>query len=214
MKKKIYQDYVIKDGKFVGDFEEMYQCFEDPWLQSIEDNILDSRRVIAKNWIKRISNKHQVRCCEIGCGYGFITSNLSQEGIDCIGTDISPTAIERAKNLHPECKFKVADFNDFDFYTEKKINVFLMAEITWYVLPKLKSFLEGIKRIKKETNEPVYLIHLLTTYADGVQKYGSDYFTDLDGILNYFSLNYVEYGHIFGGKDYVECQSTYFVAVI
>ena len=32
-KKKIpnYQDLVIKDGKFVGKFEEMYQKFSDPW---------------------------------------------------------------------------------------------------------------------------------------------------------------------------------------
>ena len=214
MKRKSYQDYVIKDGKFVGDFEEMYQSFEDPWLQSIDDNILDSRRVIAKNWIKRISTKQQVRCCEIGCGFGFITSDLTKEGINCIGTDISATAIKKAQNIHAECEFEVANVDDFEFYKKKKINVFLMAEITWYVLPHLKSFLEKIKQMKKETNEPIYLIHLLTTYADGVQKYGSNYFTDLEGILSYFSLNYFEYGYVFGGKEYVECQSTYFVAEI
>ena len=26
-----YQDYVIKDGKFVGEFDEMYKKFSDPW---------------------------------------------------------------------------------------------------------------------------------------------------------------------------------------
>ncbi len=26
-----YQDLVIKDGKFVGKFEEMYKKFSDPW---------------------------------------------------------------------------------------------------------------------------------------------------------------------------------------
>jgi hypothetical protein len=32
-----YQDYVIKSGKFVGKFEEMYSKFSDPWnlLQKI-----------------------------------------------------------------------------------------------------------------------------------------------------------------------------------
>lgn len=29
-----YQDYVIRDGKFVGKFEEMYQKFDDPWHQN------------------------------------------------------------------------------------------------------------------------------------------------------------------------------------
>ena len=26
-----YQDFVIKDGKFIGDFEGLYNNFEDPW---------------------------------------------------------------------------------------------------------------------------------------------------------------------------------------
>jgi len=30
-KSKDYHDYVIKNGKFIGAFEEMYQKFEDPW---------------------------------------------------------------------------------------------------------------------------------------------------------------------------------------
>ena len=215
MVKKRYQDYVIKDGKFVGDFEGLYQNADDPWLQSIDDNTYDSRRVLAKNWVKRISAKQTVRSCEIGCGFGFITSDLTKEGIKCIGTDISPTAIEKAKKIHSECNFEVADFNDFEFYKKEKINVFMMAEITWYVLPQLKSFIENLKNMREEMNEPIFLIHLLSTYADGVQKYGSDYFTDLEGILNYFSLNYVEYGYIVGGKEYdAESRGTYFVAKI
>ena len=36
-----YQDYVIKDGKFIGKFEEMYQKFDDPWHQSENGNFDD-----------------------------------------------------------------------------------------------------------------------------------------------------------------------------
>ena len=32
-----YQDYVIRDGKFVGKFEEMYQKFDNPWHQKEVD---------------------------------------------------------------------------------------------------------------------------------------------------------------------------------
>ena len=43
-----YQDYVIKNGKFVGEFEKMYQNHEDPWNQTkygfVENNI--SRQVV------------------------------------------------------------------------------------------------------------------------------------------------------------------------
>ena len=45
-----------------------------------------------------------------------------------------------------------------------------MAEVTWYVLPQLKGFLQSLHKHRAEVNEPIYLIHLLTTYGDGVQK--------------------------------------------
>ena len=32
-----YQDLVVKDGKFVGEFEKMYQDDSDPWGQSKEN---------------------------------------------------------------------------------------------------------------------------------------------------------------------------------
>ncbi len=119
MAKVRYQDYVIKDGKFVGDFEGMYKVCENPWLQSDDDNVFESRKVVAKNWIKKIALKSNVRVCEIGCGFGHITAELTKEGISCIGSDISPTAIEKAKALNQNCEFFVANFGDFDFYASK-----------------------------------------------------------------------------------------------
>ena len=215
MAEKRYQDYVIKDGKFVGDFEGMYKDCENPWLQNDDDNVFDSRRAIAKSWIKKIALNSTVRVCEIGCGFGHITAELTNDGISCIGSDISPTAIEKAKALNKNCEFHIANFNDFDFYTSKNINVFLMADVTWYVLPQLKIFLKNLSKLRTEVDEPLYLIHLLTTYADGVQKYGSEYFTNLEGILSYFGLNYLEYGYVVGGKEYdSESRGTYFVAKV
>jgi len=58
-----------------------------------------------------------------------------------------------------------------------------MSELTWYILPKLSDLLLFFKQ-----NFPgMYLIHLLTTYAPGKQKYGTEYFTDLQGIKECFS---------------------------
>ncbi len=42
-----YQDYVIKDGKFIGRFEEMYQKFEDPWNQ---------KACIADSYVRHATN--------------------------------------------------------------------------------------------------------------------------------------------------------------
>ena len=67
-----YQDYVMK-GKFIGG-DGMYKDRENPWLQSDADNLFDSRRAVAKNWIKKITLKTDIKVCEIGCGFGHITS--------------------------------------------------------------------------------------------------------------------------------------------
>ena len=32
-----YQDYVIKDGRLIGEFEGMYQDFDDPWEQTTRE---------------------------------------------------------------------------------------------------------------------------------------------------------------------------------
>lgn len=212
---KKYQDFVIKNGEFVGAFEEMYAAFEDPWLQSSQENVFDSRRLVAKNWIKKLAAEGEVRAVEIGCGFGHITSDLCKEGIDCVGIDISRTAIKKARLLHQDCQFEVAEFDDFGFYKDRGINVFLMAEVTWYVLPRLEKFIHRLKRYRQELGAEVHLIHLLSTYAEGKQKYGVEYFTDLESILDYFDFDYEEFGYVAGGKKHdPNSRGTYFVAKI
>lgn len=61
-----YQDYVIKDGRFIGRFEEMYQKFEDPWNQ---------KTCIRDSYIRHITNisirrYHVKNLLEVGCGVG------------------------------------------------------------------------------------------------------------------------------------------------
>jgi len=82
-----YQDYVIKDGKFIGDFKKMYQLFDDPWHQSNDGYFDDLSRQIVVYFI----NKYKIKnCVEFGCGLGktmnFIQSNSN---IKMLGIDIS-----------------------------------------------------------------------------------------------------------------------------
>ena len=49
-----YKDYVIKDGKLVGAFEEMYQKVDNPWGQMSMQYILDSRRILAQAWCNKL----------------------------------------------------------------------------------------------------------------------------------------------------------------
>lgn len=197
-----YQDYVIQDGKLVGEFEQMYQDHEDPWEQTTREEWA-SEKAVALNLIKKLG---ALKVIEIGCGLGHYTMQIADLGVDVLGIDISETAIRKAKSNYPDCSFAVGDILDFDIYRKHKPDVIVMAEITWYVLEKLDVFLQFLRAEFPEA----YLIHLLTTYPEGVQKYGTDRFTTLQEIMSYFGARYLEWGEI----TYPEldgCKRTYFV---
>jgi len=182
-----YQDYVIKNGKLVGEFEQMYQDYDDPWCQSKEEWASD--KAIAIHWMKKLGIS---RVVELGCGLGQFTNNIQKAGFDVLGLDISSTAVEKAQLKYPACKFRVGDILDYDIYREFRPDVVVMAEITWYVLDKIDDFL----RFMKEHFNNTYLIHLLVTYPPGVQKHGREKFTSLSEILKYFDMEYLEWGEI------------------
>jgi hypothetical protein len=90
-----------------------------------------------------------------------------------------------------------------------------MAELTWYILDTLDEFLSGLRAYALSRQKPTFLIHLLTTYKSGVQKYGNEKFTDLVEILKYFNMQYLEYGFIkIVRDDDPDSQGTYFIAKI
>ena len=214
--KKNYQDYVISNGKFIGDFEAMYENCEDPWHQSEPDHIFDSRRQIAINFCNRLRSKYSIsKVVELGCGFGHLTESLRKSNFDVIGTDVSKTAIDKASKLYPDAKFKQLNFNDFDELFSLQPNILIMAEITWYILEDLDEFLIRLKQYSKESKTPVFLIHLLATYEPGVQKYGADKFTNLEEIIRYFNLEYLEYGFVKTVTSFDDkSQGTYFVAKV
>jgi SAM-dependent methyltransferase len=182
-----YQDYVIKDGKFVGEFDLMYKEFSDPWEQSKEIYATDNAIVI--NLIKR---SHAKRIIELGCGLGHYTNLIAEQtGCTTLGVDISKTAILKAKLKYPNLDFIVGDILEKKIY-DFKPNFIVMAEITWYVLNKLDAFLTFYKNNMPNT----FLIHVLTTYPPGVQKYGTDKFSNSKQIMNYFNMNFLEWGEV------------------
>jgi SAM-dependent methyltransferase len=211
-----YQDFVIKDGKLIGDFEGLYKNFDDPWLQSTVDPTHDSRRNLAVSWCNRLRDQFEVhKTIELGCGFGHLTETLRKQNFSSVGIDVSITAIEKARALNPSSVFAPGGIQNFSLIEQFDPDIMLMSEITWYVLDEIDEFLKNLKDFTSKRKKPTFLIHLLTTYAPGIQKYGADKFTNLDEILVYFNLNYLESGSIRTSRESdPELQGTYFVAKI
>ena len=138
-----YQDYVIKDGKFVGEFEKMYQDCENPWHQMEEANISYSRADTV-NSIHRLKLKNVL---EVGCGLGYFTAYLAERCHEvCLtGMDISDTAIKKAKTTFPQLSFFQGDLNSLDEAVLKRYDGIIFSEIMWYILVFLDSILKKLK---------------------------------------------------------------------
>ena len=203
----------------MGDFESLYEKFEDPWHQSREDHLHDSRRSIALAQCVHLRGADPTgqvnRVVEIGCGFGHLTDSLRQERFSAVGIDVSETAVTKAREKNPSSVFMAASIDSPSLLSSLDPDVVIMAEVTWYVLDELPDFLERLREHAQNRERPTYLIHLLTTYPPGVQQYGRDYFTDLDSILHYFKMDYLESGFVqVQREDDPGSQGTYFVAKI
>ena len=193
-----YQDYVIQNGRLIGEFEQMYKDHIDPWNQSVRE-VYSSEKAAGINLINRLHEVEKItKVVELGCGFGDYSARIHELGLNVTGIDISQTAIEKAKKRHgnlnnvasANLEFDVAKFDDFTKLKLLQPDLIVMPEITWYVLDQLKEF----KCFLKNELPNCYLLHMLMTYKPGEQVYGREYFTNLEEIMKYFGMYYLESG--------------------
>lgn len=195
-----YQDYVIKDGKLVGEFEQMYRDFDEPWEQSTREQGA-FEKLVALELIRRNGYR---RVMELGCGYGDFTVKLSQVSESVLGIDVSETAINKAKERHPGLSVQQGDILDYEVYRCFRPDCIVMAEITWYVLEKLEAFKSFLHRemAESQTGRGTGFIHLLMIYREAEQKYGREFFINLEQIMRYWNcVKFKEWG-TFSREEY------------
>ncbi|MCU0355332.1 MAG: class I SAM-dependent methyltransferase [Cytophagales bacterium] len=177
-----YHDYVIKDGQFVGKFDEMYRKFDNPWTQVQQPNPYARQAGILH--LQKYGIRSVVEC---GSGLGYYSDMIHRNtGIVPKGIDISPTAVEKAKTLFPHLDFRVDLVQNLRDYRD--CEAVLFAEITWYVLPDLDSlFQEMFTHFAGK-----YFINNLVFYK-GTQKYGTEYFTSLREFIDYVPFKMLAY---------------------
>lgn len=148
IKSKDYHDYVIKDGKLIAEFEEMYQNSETiPWHQNEQENWIDVR--LTKELLSDEINIE--RTIDYGCGTGhyldILVRNLGGKGI---GFDISPTAISQAQDNFSSYFFGTGDlmvphFN-FDLVKTEGKSLYAIRGTLWYVFTQMSIVVENLIR--------------------------------------------------------------------
>jgi len=195
-----YQDFVIKNGKFVGKFEKMYQLFDDPWHQSDPGYFDDLSRQMVIHFLKKYKINN---CVEFGCGLGktmnYIQSNTN---IKMLGIDISETSILKARKSFANLEFEVNNVENILNYSQYEC--FFFSEITWYLLEN--QLLDRVFEKMKKNLSSKYFIHNLVFYK-GQQKYGRDYFTTIKEFIEFCPFNMITSVEI-NSKDEKTVQSS------
>lgn len=197
-----YQDYVIKDGRFVGRFEEMYRRFDDPWHQRSARHVENSyaRSLTIMN-LQRLGVRTLV---EFGCGLGYYSNRIhASTGIRVAGIDISETAVTKARTLWPHLSFMVDSVDHVDRYFEA--DAILFADVTWYVLPSLNDVFRAMS-----TGFHGKLFFNNMPFYKGQQQYGTEYFTCLREFIDFVPFELLAYGEATMTSDDAVETSTVF----
>lgn len=174
-----YHDYVIKDGRFIGDFEAMYKNCADPWHQ---DAIQPVSEDVALALLARRSYAHIL---DVGCGKGRFSDRLHRStGGSVRALDISETAVQTARSRYPGIRFAVEHIPPIPF-GNNQFDLIVAAELLWYILPKLSEFFTEVRRVLKPGG---HFLVLQTFYQPGQQRYGREILDGAESLIEKLPL--------------------------
>lgn len=182
-----YHDFVIKDGKLIGEFEQMYsRSNEVPWHQDKQDGWLDVRLTV--ELLREYAPFDYI--CDFGCGLGYfldiLRMNFAAPQSRKVGLDVSATGCKMAHRLFPYMEFYVYDLmKRNNHYTGVTIGnrLFSLRGTLWYVFPKMDTV---VKNIADSTVDGDYLLvsqNFPPLYSEFV---GKDIISSPDELVDWF----------------------------
>jgi SAM-dependent methyltransferase len=165
-----YHDYFIKDGRFIGEFEQMYRNVEDPWQCAGRSGSLYNDLLLAL--VSHVAPERGA-ILEAGCGLGALAARIKDAlpGASVSGCDVSATAVEKARARHPGIEFFVQDLTRLQDapVPPGSLDVVTLAQVLWCVLPAAPDIMRQIYRLLKPQGS---LLVLQQFYGADEQKYG------------------------------------------
>ena len=160
-----YQDYIFKDGSFVGQFDKMYEESDEiPWCQDKTAFSLAVDLDIAI--LKKYCKKDSATILDIGCGLGYLTNRIREEipHKKIMGIDISHRAVDKAKKIFPKIDFMALDLMRASTEEIKKIgqvDFIYIKDVIWYVVDEIDLFMENITKL---LNVGGYIYHAVNPW--------------------------------------------------
>lgn len=140
-----YHDFVFRDGRLVGEFDQMYRKAADvPWHQDRVPEQLDVR--VAIETVRHLGPFGRV--LEVGCGLGYFAEVLRRELAPGAvhGVDVAPAAVAQARALHPGIGFEVLDIGDAGVALPGSYDLVTIRGCFWYLFPRLEAVVDNLHR--------------------------------------------------------------------
>lgn len=171
-----YQDYVIKDGQFVGRFEEMYRDCADPWHCTGQVDSWKNHLLLGA--VRSLTGVREA--LDVGCGQGALTRRLAgaTPGVRWQGCDVSATALESA----PAGCFQHDLLAGPLPLEDDSLDLITMAEVVWYLLPRLEDIFADFQRVLRPGGRLLILQYFLTQEEQG---YGKEWISEPAHMLEF-----------------------------
>jgi len=212
-----YHDFVIRDGRLIGEFEQMYRKSADiPWHQDEQDDWMDVRLIT--QLLKDYAPFDYI--CDLGCGLGYfldiLSSRVGRKGCRTVGYEMSKTCREKAGAIFPAMEFRHIDLMDAGSSTsqdKRKGNekrLFCIRGTLWYVFPKIE---ETVLNASNKTEEGDIFLVSQNFPPLGSNYVGKDTIPDPEAIIRLFGKYFEPLKSVFYEERLSSGNDNWFIAV-
>ncbi|MCH4903847.1 hypothetical protein GSN00_05465 [Cylindrospermopsis raciborskii CHAB3438] len=205
-----YHDYVFRDGKLVGEFEEMYRYSATvPWHQDEQENWIDVG--LTREMLKDFGPYHEIH--DLGCGMGHYLELIKRDFLlpdgKGYGYDLSATACNLARNLFPNSEFAVLDLTENrEQRTENRL--FMIRGTLWYVFPKLANVIENIFDLMKVKDHLLVVQNFPPLHRSFI---GKDVIPNHTALIKHFSSRFSLERYIWYEDSFKEANDNWFIGL-
>lgn len=215
-----YHDYVFRDGKLVGEFEEMYRNSAIvPWHQDEQADWIDVRlaREIIRDLDGEIGEIH-----DLGCGTGHYLDLIAEEFLSpggmSFGYDISETACKKAAENFPGSRFSVLDLTKQTANSDPHIQIggappcrlFMIRGTLWYLFPTLTIVIDNIRKMMMG-NDKLLVVQNFPPLES--QFIGKDVIPNHLSLIDHFSRGFIVDSHIWYEKRFGNTNDNWFIGI-
>jgi SAM-dependent methyltransferase len=195
-----YHDYVFRDGKLVGEFEDMYRFSQGvPWHQDEQANWIDVR--LTEQLLRDLAPFAEIH--DLGCGLGFylalMRERLGGEQCAAFGYDVSKTACSRAREKFPEFTFRALDLTleeppraESAAATAQR-RLFTLRGTLWYVFPKIAAVVRVIRGLMRPDDLLLVAQNFLPLEREFI---GKDVIPDHAALIAHFGASFRTVRHL------------------